>query len=235
MIGGFFMNMKLVFADMYRKLEQISKLIRDNEGKLTIDIENELDQLANQSAEIAEEWLKFEEKLGQVLRQERVEPVQLADEDWLKAKAFYDLTMFADAIPHFNQVIKKYPEFEQARLYLAHAYIEEGAYEQATYTLQFLVKTTSDKEMLNVAYHTLGCMEGNLQHYSKALYYFQKINMNDIKKEWQATVIFNYALALFYEGKYETCLEQLVTYYHLSRGDWKGALYVRKSICGFGR
>lgn len=230
----FYMHIKVIFSEMNQKLEQLSKLLMKKEGILDQDIENELEMLTEQSSEIAEEWLKFEEKLGDLLVQQKFQTNKNESEEWKKGKALYDLFMFDKAIPYIEKVVNEHPEFETARLYLAHAYLEVKQYEKARYCLQFLIETTEKENILNLSFHTLGCMEGILKDHLKAIHYFKKIDINKIKKEWKPTYVFNYALSLFQEKKYEACLEKLIEYYQLESKDWQGPYMLGKVYLALG-
>lgn len=219
---------------MNRKLEQISKLMLKKDAELNQHLEKELYKLADQSAEIAEEWLKFEEKLGKIISQEQWFNEEVKSEEWIKGKALYDLFMFEEAIPYLEKVVVLKPEFDLARLYLAHAYIEEKRYEQARHSLQFLINTVEDKRLLQLAYHTLGCLEGIVGNFSSSTYYFEKMEEDQLKAEWKATYLFNFALSLFQEKKYDACLEKLIEYYQLASADWKGPYMLGKVYLALG-
>lgn len=228
------MKVKWLFAEMNRKLEEISKLMQHKDAQLNEHLVNELAKLADKSAEIAEEWLKFEEKLGKVISQGKLASQEVESEEWMKGKALYDLFMYKEAIPYLEKTVALYPEFDLARLYLAHAYLEEKRYDQARLSLQFLIHTLEDGQLLQVAYHTLGCLEGMAGHFSASIYYFEKIDEKELLPEWKATYLFNFALSLFLEANYDACLEKLMEYYQLAASDWKGPYLLGKVYLALG-
>jgi tetratricopeptide (TPR) repeat protein len=218
----------------------------------------EVEQLKAQSEEIVEEWLKFEEKLGYYLRQKMNKKEQKAkatfnvqdyealykklvnleggeEEDnkvysleWQKGKALYDLLMFDHAIPFLEKAVLADPDNEPAKLYLGQSFLAIQQWEKARYHLQFLMETSQHTDILPLSLHALACVEGLNKNYDKAIYFFEKINMEEVRDEWQSSFIYNHAQTLLYLKRYDPCLDKLMEYYKLNPDDWQGPFLIGK-------
>ncbi|WP_202079968.1 tetratricopeptide repeat protein [Caldalkalibacillus salinus] len=261
------MSVQQVFDQLNQKLSELKK--QTNQGIISEDErQQELEALKKTSEEIVEEWLKFEEKLGQYL-----DLIQSGDEkqgqsssmspkpaidveeakhayqsfylpkdtltetndsaEWTKGKALYDLLMFEHAVPYLEKTVQTQPDFEMAKLYLGHAYLAINETSKAKYYLQFLVDTTSKVELYHLAVHALACLEGSQENYEKALRYFEKMQVNQLKPEWIYVYFHNYGTTLYQLGKYDDCIDLYTKGYQTFQHDWKmpymlGKVYMKK-------
>lgn len=252
----FIMDIRDLFDDMNQKLEALNKgLIMENLDQETA--EQEVESLKAQSEEIVEEWLKFEEKLGHYLRQkmnkkeqpttpfslqdyeeaykkfikfdeQEDEKIQDLPPEWQRGKAMYDLLMFDKAIPYLEKVAKAEPDYEPAKLYLGQSLLATEQWEKARYYLHFLSDTSQNNDVLNLSLHALACLEGLTKHYEKAIYFFEKINLEDVREEWKSSFVFNHAQTLLHLKRYDSCLDKLMEYYELNPEDWQGPFLIGK-------
>jgi tetratricopeptide (TPR) repeat protein len=261
MNGGFYMEIKHIFAEMNHKLDQLQTKLKGNMIEAA-EIESEVDKLKHQSEVIVDEWLKFEEKLGLFMKGSTTIKKQIEAEEtmptldsndyeasfkklldggqsdvaqrdidvvsWKKGKALYDLHMYDKAIPYLQQVVQEFPEHELATLYLAHANIEGKQYDKAKYYLQFLIDTSDEQEMKTLALHALACTEAIQQHFERALFCFDKIDLKDVKSTWKSTILMNHAQTLYQSKLYEESLDKLIEYYELEPKEWKGPYFIGK-------
>ncbi|MDQ0337622.1 tetratricopeptide (TPR) repeat protein [Caldalkalibacillus uzonensis] len=229
------MEIKTYFEQLHKRLMDLSHQYA--KGLVPKEVyEDELAALQKESELILEEWIKFEEALSQIdfvpggtdnmmHGQPGTVPLNSAvtqSSAWKQAKAFYDLMMFEQAIPHFCHVVGKHPDFEQARLFLAHAYLATNQLEKAKYHLQFLLDTTQKDDLYHLAAHGLACLQGTLKAYEQAHYYFEKINLEQVRDEWKGIITFNHAQTLYQLQWYTQSLEKFKTYVALEPHDWRG-------------
>jgi tetratricopeptide (TPR) repeat protein len=238
------MKIQQIFHTLTERLEQVEQQWQKGSG--LEEVHQELQELRQISEEIIEAWLSFEERLSHLQKQIRpgtsqeseqaAQLQQLATalitedeeqyryrsaEEWRKGKAYYDLMMFEHALPHLELALKKYPDFEYARLLLGHSYLASGHVDKARYHLQFLTETSSDRAWEWLALHALACMEGDQQNFDQALYLFRKIDFDDLPQDWKPVFFMNYIQTLYSLQLDEECLEELQTYYRSYPFDWQ--------------
>jgi tetratricopeptide (TPR) repeat protein len=148
--------------------------------------------------------------------------------EWQKGKALYDLLMFEKAAPFIEAVTKKRPEFEPAKLYLAHSYLAIKEWEKARYYLQFLIETTENQDILHLSLHAFACIEGLNKNYAKSAHFFEKIETEKVREEWKSIFIYNYAQTLFHLERLEESLDIWIKYYELKPDDWQGPYMIGK-------
>ncbi|GAA0360324.1 hypothetical protein [Bacillus horti] len=252
--------------DMFKPLNEKLELLHNKvkQSSPHTEFEEEVEDLKQKSEEIVENWLTFENKLGQLIQAMKHHPQdkeplgeevgegmwenqeeQIADlyqkwyksedsatftsnPDWKKGSALYELLMFEHAIPYLVKTVEQYPEFDTARLFLAHAYLAGDERSKARYQLSFLSETSTVPEIVQLALHGLGCMAGALKEYERSALYFEKIDMSSVQTEWLPVFIANYAKSLFHLQRYESCLEQWRWYYELMPSDWRGPYMLGK-------
>lgn len=138
------------------------------------------------SDEWIEEWLLLEEKMCQMRqwiidqdrKNERYEQA-MRSESFQKGEGYYKLWMYRKANEYFMQVIKQYPDFMLARVYLALTYMEINQFDEAMYHLNRIVPLTDDVKLKAIAYHAMGCIEVYKNHMDKAVEYFKKARKTD--------------------------------------------------------
>jgi tetratricopeptide (TPR) repeat protein len=244
------MEIKRYFEELQTKLELLDQYYA--KGLLSNHVyEKELNELVKTSEIILEEWIKFEEALSQVGQVSFKNEFSWMDKhaklsltqspatfahhfwsyqsteggtlkEWEQGKAFYHLMMFSQAIPLLEKVLDSNPDFELARLFLAHSLLATQQLEKAKYHLQFLLNTTRSDDLYHLAANGLACLEGTLKAYDLAHHYFEKIDLMQVRQEWRALFTYNHALTLYQLKWFNQSEEKWRTYIQLSPQDWKG-------------
>lgn len=219
------MEIKRYFEELHNKLRQVKKDYA--KGLITGQVfEQELKALIKTSETILEEWIRFEEALS------RLEPPcepGAAMKEWKQGEAFYLLMMYHQAIPLLEKVVAKFPEFDLARLFLAHSYLAVQRLDEAKYHLQLLLNTATSKDVYHLAANGLACLEGSLKAYDLAHHYFQKIDLHQVKKEWRGPIVYNHALTLYQLGDFALSQEKWKMYIRLAPRDWRGFFWLGKT------
>lgn len=243
------MEIKRYFKELQAKLEALKQYYAT--GLLSHKLyQSELNDLVKTSEVILDEWIKFEEALARIgygaladvslpENQPYISSLQMEGQyaqndqiglDWDQAKAFYQLMMFNQAIPHLEKVLKFNPDFELCRLFLAHCFIATQQLEQAKYHLQFLLKTTQDEELYSLVANGLACLEGTLKAYDMAHHYFEKIDMTQVREEWRPLFVYNHALTLYHLNWLQQSREKWQVYISLAPQDWKGYYWLGRIL-----
>ncbi|MDF2924421.1 MAG: hypothetical protein K0R57_3335 [Paenibacillaceae bacterium] len=198
---------KQLFASMNDALDEIITQIPTSSGEKRAELEERLAVLKAMSDTCIEEWLLFEEKVGQLSGepQQAVIPVKqpaaaavaavaavhspaaeapsLAkpkdEASFAKGQGYYKLGMFMEAVGQFEQVVKEQPDFLLARVYLAMSYLRNGEYSDAYRHFQFLVPLTDNQKMKAISYNAMGCIQAEQQNMDKALEYFRLAHSAD--------------------------------------------------------
>lgn len=220
------MDIKQVFSEMTQKLAKLNQHYMKGEIPAS-DFEEGIHAFHEKSDEILENWMLFEDHLASFTSKSLIAPSFLATE-WKKAKALYDLLMFDQAIAPLEQIVQEESDFEQARLYLAHAYLACKQLDKAKYHLQFLLKTSQITDVKHLSAHALGCIEGAQQAYEPAEAYFQKISVDQVRSEWKPIIMYNHAQTLYHMGKNQESIAKLKFYYECVPDDWKGPFMLGK-------
>lgn len=184
---------KQLFASMNDALDDIITQMPTASGAERAELEERLSVLKAMSDTCIEEWLLFEEKLGELtgktkpaeflmVPEDVQHPVNEPDEkpvketgdgSFTKGQGFYKLAMFQDAVEEFEQVVRNQPDFLMARIYLAMSYLRCGEYTDAYRHFQFLVPLTDDRKMKAISYNAMGCIQAEKHNMDKALEYFR--------------------------------------------------------------
>lgn len=176
---------KDLFATMHEMLEEIMTQWKTADGKKRRDLDRQVTALQQISDECMEEWLHFEEKLGRFRRQVRSaadptwNPQAAMSEPYQKGEGYFKLWMYREAISCFKEVVRQYPEFVMARLYLALGFMEIHEHEEARRHLERVLPMAKDAKMKAVAYHALGCIEIRENRPEQACEYFRKARKTD--------------------------------------------------------
>jgi tetratricopeptide (TPR) repeat protein len=192
---------KQLFASMNDALDDIITQMPAASGAERAELEERLSVLKAMSDTCIEEWLLFEEKLGQLTGKsehpeldlmseglQKSNPKPTADKppmkeeeegSFSKGQGYYKLAMFRDAVGEFEQVVSKQPDFLMARIYLAMSYLRCGEYTDAYRHFQFLVPLTDDSKMKAISYNAMGCIQAEKQNMDKALEYFRLAHSAD--------------------------------------------------------
>lgn len=220
------MDIKHVFDKMNQQLSDLEQKYT-NEKIKPAQFHQELKQLQKQSEEILDEWIAFEDQLQTFQEGVPLSPVY-EESNWLKGKAYYDLYMFNSAVPYFEDIVERYPDFEVGRFYLAQAYLASQQAQQAKYHFQFIIDTSNDNPMYQLAVHALGCIQGTQQDYDQALHYLNKMDVDQVQEEWKPIFVYNQAITLFQLRQFEESKAKFEQYYELVPDDWRGPFSIGK-------
>lgn len=225
----------LVLDNLKAQSEEIVEEWLKFEEKLGRFLRQEIEQNTKKASLITGgEYEALYKELIQFNEEESNPSIQVSQEEgetsyeWQKGKALYDLLMFEKAAPLIEAATKISPEFEQAKLYLAHSYLATERWEKAKYYLQFLIETTENKDILHLSLHAFACIEGLSKNYEKAAHFFEKIETEKVREEWKSIFIYNYAQTLFKLERYEESLDTWINYYELKPDDWQGPYMIGK-------
>lgn len=189
---------KQLFASMNDALDDIIAQMPAATGADRAELEERLSVLKAMSDTCIEEWLLFEEKLGQLsgkpvhpepvsepetLQVPAIQPEEKPKNDeegsFAKGQGYYKLAMFRDAVDEFEQVVRRQPDFLMARIYLAMAYLRCGEYMDAYRHFQFLVPLTDDRKMKAISYNAMGYIQAEKQNMDKAMEFFRLAHSAD--------------------------------------------------------
>lgn len=191
---------KQLFASMNDALDDIITEIHTSSGVKRAELEERLTVLKAMSDTCIEEWLLFEEKLGQLTGDDSSppgpakkiaasEPVKPApppepakppeEASFSRGQGYYKLHMFKEAVLEFEQVVRLQPDFLMARIYLAMSYLRCGEYAEAYRHFQFLLPLTENRKIKAISYNAMGCIQAEKQNMDKALEYFRLAHSAD--------------------------------------------------------
>lgn len=196
---------KQLFRSMNDALDDIIVQFSSSSGEKRAELEERLSVLKAMSDTCIEEWLLFEEKLGQLsgkpelphaaatnakkepqkpqesLQKSKKEAVSKPEEpaSFAKGQGYYKLAMFKDAVKEFEEVVRTQPDYLLARIYLAMAYLRCEEYAEAYRHFQFLVPLTEDQRIKAISYNAMGCIQAEKQNMDKALEYFRLAHSAD--------------------------------------------------------
>ncbi len=179
---------KYLFQSMNEKLDGILEALPASHGTKQESLLEQLQELREMSDEMIEEWLLFEEKMARVKQRPpapdepaSAKPIAAPSFDPLgggpddsparsmqyqRGEGYFKLYMFAEAAREFEAVVRTYPEFLQARLFLALCFLQSENVAEAYSHLQVIISLAGDGKMKAVAYNALGCVQavkGNVE------------------------------------------------------------------------
>jgi len=177
---------KYLFQSMNEKLDGILEQLPASHGPKNQALLRQLQELREMSDEIIEEWLLFEEKMAQAGQRPQTDPAPkpvaeaknlfaLAEAigespaqtmQYQRGEGYFKLYMFPEAAREFEAVVREYPEFLQARLFLALCFLQSENVAEASSHLQIIISLADDGRMKAVAYNALGCVQavkGNVE------------------------------------------------------------------------
>lgn len=193
---------KHLFATMNEALEDIIRLYPMAVGAKKRDLDEQLNALRAMSDACIEEWLQFEEKMGQfngepsaaagiypdlnlletgcaaadkpgcLLPELTFKPQPAQSEAFRKGQGFFNLMMFQESIREFERVVAEHPEFLTGKLYLALGHLKMGHLQEAYRMFQFIVQLAEDPKMKAISYNAMGCIQVKNQNMEAAKDYF---------------------------------------------------------------
>jgi tetratricopeptide (TPR) repeat protein len=192
---------KQLFAAMNETLDEIIGEYPNASPSERRELDGQLEALRSMSENCLEEWLRFEDRLGEVNPKEDspkqgpmkgmtvVMPLSLMEpktalpeacaEIFAKGQGYYKLYMFEQAIRLFKELVRKQPDFLLARVYLAMAYLRLGDHMEACRQFHFILPLTEDKKLRAITYNALGCIHVMNRNLEKACEYFKLAYSDD--------------------------------------------------------
>ncbi|MDR6224448.1 tetratricopeptide repeat protein [Desmospora profundinema] len=149
----------------------------------------EVQGIRNGMGELLEGWIALEEAMAALLQThpdlDGNEQEEVGEEFWLdgqvvrafrQGQGYYQLKMFQEARPFFDQVVESEPEFLLGRVYLALSQFQSGQWSEAQRHFQLVAETAEHARFQAFAHHMLGCVhikrggdEQAIRHFEKAL------------------------------------------------------------------
>ncbi|MWV44680.1 hypothetical protein GRF59_13760 [Paenibacillus sp. HJL G12] len=154
-----------VFAEMNHMLDEIMKHYPAAQESQKQQLIQKWNMLKTMSDGIIDEWLSFEEKMGE-FRQHTEVPSTLFSEqtpememnDFVRGQGYFRLLMYRQAAQQFSQVIRYYPDSLLSRMYLAmaHLYLEET--QEANKHFEWILPLAKSQKLKAMIYNALGCI-----------------------------------------------------------------------------
>ncbi|GAA4843631.1 hypothetical protein GCM10023310_21870 [Paenibacillus vulneris] len=173
---------KHLFASMNEMLDEISAQFATATGSRKKELQEKLRVLKAMSDTFIEEWLLFEEKMASFHQQHHQEsiPSNVLDpelggkrsDEFLRGQGFYKLLMFDEAIREFSGIIRKYPDFTLARIYLGMSYLRKGDTAESYNHFLFTSQLTDNNQIRAISYNAMGCIQAQNRNMDKAFEYF---------------------------------------------------------------
>ncbi|WP_309118621.1 hypothetical protein [Paenibacillus sp.] len=181
---------KYLFQSMNEKLDGILEALPASHGTEHESLLEQLQELREMSDEMIEEWLLFEEKMARAKQRPQPEPAAASTKpqahepqdlfetvdafaetpaqtmQYQRGEGYFKLYMFPEAAREFEAVVRAYPDFLQARLFLALCFLQSENVTEASSHLQIIISLANDGRMKAVAYNALGCVQavrGNVE------------------------------------------------------------------------
>lgn len=191
---------KQLFEAMNEQLDDIIQHYPKAVGADKNELNDKLNVLKAMSDTMIEEWLLFEDKMkilnlehlqhtahassNQVLPQimgKQLDKQQewMKSEDFLKGQGYFQLFMFQEAIQYFQIVVRSFPDFIMARLYLALSFLKLGEPNEAYPHFQLIIPMTENNKLKAISYNALGCIQVHYHNTEKACEYFKMAYQTD--------------------------------------------------------
>ncbi|MBP1155301.1 MULTISPECIES: tetratricopeptide repeat protein [unclassified Paenibacillus] len=180
---------KHLFASMNEMLDDVISEYPSSTGTKRKQLQDKLRALRVMSDACIEEWLLFEEKLGEL---SRVTGVSLGGSDpldpefsgkrtdwFVRGQGYYKLHLFDEAIHEFEKLLKLQPDFNLARIYLAMSYLRKGETNESYTHFHFLTQLTENLQMKAISYNAMGCIQVEKHNMEKACEFFDMAYRTD--------------------------------------------------------
>ncbi|MEC0373256.1 hypothetical protein [Paenibacillus chibensis] len=154
-----------VFAEMNHMLDEIMKHYPTAQEAQKHQLIQKWNMLKTMSDGIIDEWLSFEEKMGEFRQKAEAGPALFSKETpememhaFVRGQGYFRLFMYRQAVQQFSQVIRSYPDSLLARMYLAmaHLYLEET--EEAHRHFIWILPLATSQKLKALIYNALGCI-----------------------------------------------------------------------------
>lgn len=163
-----------MFAEMNEMLDEIVKSYPKAGDVKKLELYQKWQLLKNLSDGIIDEWLTFEEKMGNLnLTWDKAEevPKQSPETDssaFVKGQGYYKLQMYTEAARHFYEAAERYPSSILARLFLAMSLLHLEELHEAAGYIEDVLSRTDNCRIKAICYNALGCMEAKEQRLDQA-------------------------------------------------------------------
>ncbi len=211
-----YLSIKEMSEDLYKEISNLRLKLKDFEvehGLLDINIEHDDDAIEHNVVEDSE-------------NDEIV--VELDESDFLsfqKGIGYYDLFMHDNAILHLENILKKYPDFNLARLYTAMTYYRNKQYNDAKHEVQILFRFSEDNDLISLGHNILGMIYGYEKNIEQAIgHFYQAI---ELKSSWDEPK-YNLAIIYYKHNRYMDAIPLLEELYHKNPKDWEVIFYLGK-------
>ncbi|WP_281887008.1 M48 family metallopeptidase [Paenibacillus sp. YYML68] len=167
---------KHLFASMNAMLDEVQSEYPSSTGGRRKQLKHKLEELKSMSDFCIEEWLQFEEKLAQTLKEtgigalgegnatDPLDPEFAArrSDAFIRGQGYYKLHMFHEALAEFTELLSKQPEFTLARIYMAMSYFHLGRTADSYSHFHFLYQLTENVQLKAISLNAMGCIQ--IQH-----------------------------------------------------------------------
>lgn len=155
--------------------------------------------------------------------------IQLEEQDFLTFQSgigFYDLLMYDKATTNLEEIVKKYPDFNLARLYSAMTYFKKRQYPQSKREIFMLIKLSEDNDLLSLGHNILGMINCYENNYDNAIEHFQQAIV--LKDNWNESK-FNLAIAYIKNKMSTEAIDILEELYKQKTDDWEVLILLGKA------
>ncbi len=172
---------KHLFASMNEMLDEVMSEYPSSTAVKRKHLKEKLRALKAMSDSCIEEWLLFEEKLGQMMQAtgmvslldsaDPLDPEFAAKRSdlFVRGQGFYKLHMYSEAIDQFAELLHNQPDFTLARIYLAMSYFHQGHTEDSYSHFQFFVAVNGKPEAESHLVKRDGVYSGEAEQSGKKL------------------------------------------------------------------
>ncbi|ANS74828.1 hypothetical protein AWM70_09670 [Paenibacillus yonginensis] len=168
-----------IFAEMNSALDDIARRYPEAEGEQKEALGMKWKLLKQMSDGIIEEWMSFEEKMGEIRRkcgdfeaQDQLKIVELGGGPFLKGQGYFTLKMYKQASEHFEQASSLYPDNPLPLLFLAVCRVHLNDRENAAGYLNYIFTHGKDKKLKAICCNALGCLAAMDNRVEKARGFF---------------------------------------------------------------
>ncbi|KHF35373.1 tetratricopeptide repeat protein [Paenibacillus sp. FSL M7-1455] len=169
-----------VFAEMNHMLDEIMKHYPTAEETQKHQLIQQWNMLKTMSDGIIDEWLSFEEKMGEFRQHVEVPATLFSDQSspelemnaFVRGQGYFRLLMYRQAAQQFAQVIRQYPDSLLARMYLAMSHLHLDETEAAQKHFQWILPLANSQKLKAMIYNALGCIAVKHGATSKAQEFF---------------------------------------------------------------
>lgn len=186
--------------------------------------------------ECLEGWINLEEDVAILLQSypdlDDEQQEEVGESFWLdgevvrtfrQGQGYYQLRMFQEARPYFDEVVQSEPDFLLGRIYLALSQFQSAQWSEAQRHFQLVAETADHLHFQVFAFHMLGCVHVKRGQDERAIHYFKRALEIDTEHgdSW-----FNLGACYTRLQDYH---EAIPCFYHALRtgeGDWEAMYYL---------